>query len=100
MDDTSRGILEGSSVSVRHKAAIVTVTVIINVYTDMWWLGLSLFLFCVIERSKIQNETNYQWFTVFAMSSYHIYNALTSYSSLMYIIVQFLSSFRPILVLA
>ncbi|KAI5119163.1 hypothetical protein M0805_008646 [Coniferiporia weirii] len=34
---------------------------------DMWWLGLALFLVCIIERSKIQNESNFEWFTIFTI---------------------------------
>lgn len=35
---------------------------------DMWWLGLALFLVCIIERSKLQDENNFSWFTIFAVS--------------------------------
>ncbi|KAL5512603.1 hypothetical protein ACEPAG_3256 [Sanghuangporus baumii] len=34
---------------------------------DMWWIGLALFLLCIIERSKIQDEENYRWFTIFTL---------------------------------
>lgn len=34
----------------------------------MWWLGLALFLVCIIERGKIQNQENFQWFQIFTIS--------------------------------
>ena len=37
---------------------------------DMWWLGLALFLVCIIEKSKIQDENDLQWFTIFTISAF------------------------------
>jgi len=34
---------------------------------DMWWLALTLFLLCIIERSPLMNRENSTWFTVFAL---------------------------------
>ncbi|KAL5504726.1 hypothetical protein ACEPAH_7389 [Sanghuangporus vaninii] len=34
---------------------------------DMWWIGLVLFIFCIIERHKLHDEENYGWFTIFAL---------------------------------
>ncbi|EJD07960.1 uncharacterized protein FOMMEDRAFT_164765 [Fomitiporia mediterranea MF3/22] len=34
---------------------------------DMWWLALAVFLLCIIERSKIQDSENFQWFTIFTI---------------------------------
>lgn len=34
---------------------------------DMWWLALTLFLLCVIERSPLMNTQNSAWFTMFAL---------------------------------
>ena len=33
----------------------------------MWWLGLALFLVCIIERGKIQDENNFSWFQIFTV---------------------------------
>ncbi|KAL5504739.1 hypothetical protein ACEPAH_7402 [Sanghuangporus vaninii] len=44
---------------------------------DMWWICLALFLLCIIERSKIQNEENYKWFTIFTL----IFELISAYSS-------------------
>ncbi|KAL5532056.1 hypothetical protein ACEPAF_5620 [Sanghuangporus sanghuang] len=44
---------------------------------DMWWIGLALFLLCIIERSKIQNEENYKWFTIFTL----IFELISAYGS-------------------
>lgn len=32
---------------------------------DMWWLGLALFLICIIERHQLVNEDNATWFNIF-----------------------------------
>jgi len=32
---------------------------------DMWWLGLALFLLCIIERDQLENESNATWFNIF-----------------------------------
>ncbi|KAI0282873.1 cation transport protein-domain-containing protein [Russula aff. rugulosa BPL654] len=32
---------------------------------DMWWLGLALFLVCIIERDQLVNEDNATWFNIF-----------------------------------
>jgi len=32
---------------------------------DMWWLGLALFLICIIERDQLVNEDNATWFNIF-----------------------------------
>ncbi|OCB85102.1 TrkH-domain-containing protein [Sanghuangporus baumii] len=56
---------------------------------DMWWLGLVLVLLCIIERGKIRDSNNFEWFTIFALSAYRfsyrllllhfgVYNPLTS----------------------
>ncbi|TDL22995.1 hypothetical protein BD410DRAFT_820980 [Rickenella mellea] len=34
---------------------------------DMWWLGLALFLVCIVERHKLQEEANFGWFTIFSI---------------------------------
>ncbi|EJD46884.1 hypothetical protein AURDEDRAFT_113542 [Auricularia subglabra TFB-10046 SS5] len=34
---------------------------------DMWWLGLALFLICIVERSNIQNPHNEAWFNIFSI---------------------------------
>ena len=36
----------------------------------MWFLGLVLFLLCVIERGKIRDSNNFEWFTIFALSAF------------------------------
>ncbi|KAH9067652.1 cation transport protein-domain-containing protein [Lactarius vividus] len=32
---------------------------------DMWWLGLALFLVCIIERDQLENPENATWFNIF-----------------------------------
>ncbi|KAI9465251.1 cation transport protein-domain-containing protein, partial [Lactarius psammicola] len=32
---------------------------------DMWWLGLALFLVCIIERDQLENTENATWFNIF-----------------------------------
>ncbi|EJD08024.1 TrkH-domain-containing protein [Fomitiporia mediterranea MF3/22] len=43
---------------------------------DMWWLGVALFLCCIVERGKIQNQGNFQWFTIFAL----IFEMMSAYA--------------------
>ncbi|KAL0950517.1 hypothetical protein HGRIS_007326 [Hohenbuehelia grisea] len=35
---------------------------------DMWWLGLALFLVCVIERRNLTEEANATWFNIFSIT--------------------------------
>ena len=35
---------------------------------DMWWLGLALFLLCIIERGNLRNPDNESWFNLFSLS--------------------------------
>ncbi|TBU40177.1 cation transport protein-domain-containing protein [Dichomitus squalens] len=32
---------------------------------DMWWLGLALFLVCIIEKDGLEDEANSSWFNIF-----------------------------------
>ncbi|CDO78022.1 hypothetical protein BN946_scf184907.g12 [Trametes cinnabarina] len=32
---------------------------------DMWWLGLALFLVCIIEKDGLEDQSNNDWFTIF-----------------------------------
>ncbi|KAF9809997.1 hypothetical protein IEO21_07189 [Rhodonia placenta] len=34
---------------------------------DMWWLSLSLFFICIIERSPLMNTDNASWFNIWAI---------------------------------
>jgi Trk-type K+ transport system membrane component len=34
---------------------------------DMWWLGLALWLICIIERTPLMDPNNQSWFTVFTV---------------------------------
>ncbi|KZT12176.1 TrkH-domain-containing protein [Laetiporus sulphureus 93-53] len=34
---------------------------------DMWWLALSLFLLCIIERTPLMNTNDSSWFNIFAL---------------------------------
>ncbi|KAL5504732.1 hypothetical protein ACEPAH_7395 [Sanghuangporus vaninii] len=43
---------------------------------DMWWLGLVLVLLCIIERGKIRDSDNFEWFTIFAL----IFEIISAYS--------------------
>jgi len=36
---------------------------------DMWWLGLALFLICIIERDQLENQDNATWFNIFHISN-------------------------------
>ena len=47
--------------------ATLCTAVLLNHAEDMWWLGLALFLVCIIERDKIQDENNFQWFQIFTV---------------------------------
>lgn len=67
----SLGMLEGSSLSVNTLNCLQNNH--LKSILDIWWLGLSLFLLCVIERGKLQNVTNFQWFNVFTMRKFYLY---------------------------
>jgi len=34
---------------------------------DMWWLALALFCSCIIERDKLINPANSEWFNIFSI---------------------------------
>ncbi|KAI0753123.1 cation transport protein-domain-containing protein [Daedaleopsis nitida] len=34
---------------------------------DMWWLGVALFLVCIIERDGLDDESTNNWFTIFTI---------------------------------
>ncbi|KAI0072036.1 TrkH-domain-containing protein [Panus rudis PR-1116 ss-1] len=34
---------------------------------DMWWIALSLWLLCIIERGNLTNTNNATWFNIFAL---------------------------------
>ncbi|KAI8968105.1 cation transport protein-domain-containing protein [Trametes punicea] len=34
---------------------------------DMWWLGLALFLVCIIEKDGLEDESTNDWFTIFTV---------------------------------
>ncbi|KAH8087810.1 cation transport protein-domain-containing protein [Cristinia sonorae] len=34
---------------------------------DMWWLGLGLFLVCIIERDALDNPESFGWFNIFTI---------------------------------
>ncbi|KAH9855968.1 cation transport protein-domain-containing protein [Lenzites betulinus] len=34
---------------------------------DMWWLGVALFLVCIIERDGLEDESTDNWFTIFTI---------------------------------
>ena len=35
---------------------------------DIWWLVSAIFLICIIERTKIMDDTNAPWFNIFRIS--------------------------------
>lgn len=39
---------------------------------DMWWLGLALWLICIIERGPLMDANNQSWFTIFTVSKYSV----------------------------
>ncbi|KAF8911487.1 cation transport protein-domain-containing protein [Gymnopilus junonius] len=43
----------------------LTSTILTFLSLDMWWIALSLFLICIIEKNNIQNPDNFSWFTIF-----------------------------------
>jgi len=34
---------------------------------DMWWLALALFCSCIIERNKLVNPDDFEWFNIFSI---------------------------------
>ncbi|KAJ7270035.1 cation transport protein-domain-containing protein [Mycena haematopus] len=34
---------------------------------DMWWLGLAVFLVCIIEKNPLNLEANFGWFNIFSV---------------------------------
>ncbi|KAF9485986.1 TrkH-domain-containing protein [Pholiota conissans] len=32
---------------------------------DIWWMALSLFVICIIEKNNLENPLNYGWFNIF-----------------------------------
>ncbi|KIY46038.1 TrkH-domain-containing protein [Fistulina hepatica ATCC 64428] len=44
---------------------------------DMWWLGLSLFLICIIERAGIEDTANCTWFNEFTI----LFELVSAYGS-------------------
>ncbi|KAJ8486784.1 hypothetical protein ONZ51_g4604 [Trametes cubensis] len=34
---------------------------------DMWWLGVALFLVCIIEKDGLEDESTNDWFTIFTV---------------------------------
>ncbi|KAF7362270.1 Potassium transport protein [Mycena venus] len=34
---------------------------------DMWWLGLAIFLVCIIEKNPLTAEENFGWFNIFSI---------------------------------
>ncbi|KAI0785108.1 cation transport protein-domain-containing protein [Abortiporus biennis] len=44
---------------------------------DMWWLALSLFLLCIVERSELMNPANATWFNIFAL----IFEVVSAYGT-------------------
>ncbi|KAF9560954.1 hypothetical protein CPC08DRAFT_750168 [Agrocybe pediades] len=44
---------------------------------DMWWLALSLFLICIIERTNLENPAQFGWFNIF----YIIFELVSAYGT-------------------
>ncbi|KAH9942175.1 cation transport protein-domain-containing protein [Epithele typhae] len=44
---------------------------------DMWWLGLALFLVCIIEKDGLDDTANATWFNIFTI----IFELVSAYSS-------------------
>ena len=40
---------------------------------DIWWLAAVTFIICIIEREKLQDDENHEWFTVFHVCSYFLF---------------------------
>ncbi|KAK7057587.1 potassium transport protein [Favolaschia claudopus] len=34
---------------------------------DMWWLGLAVFLVCIIEKNPLDDPNNFEWFNIFSI---------------------------------
>ncbi|KAI9441617.1 cation transport protein-domain-containing protein, partial [Lactarius indigo] len=65
---------------------------------DMWWLGLALFLVCIIERDQLENPENATWFNIFNI----IFELVSAYGGvglslgLPYANYGFSGAFRPL----
>ncbi|EKM53378.1 uncharacterized protein PHACADRAFT_211077 [Phanerochaete carnosa HHB-10118-sp] len=44
---------------------------------DMWWLGLALFLVCIVEKDNLENPDNLSWFTIFTI----VFELVSAYGS-------------------
>ncbi|PCH40391.1 TrkH-domain-containing protein [Wolfiporia cocos MD-104 SS10] len=44
---------------------------------DMWWLALSLFLLCIIERDSLMNTDNASWLNIFSL----IFEVVSAYGT-------------------
>lgn len=65
---------------------------------DMWWLGLALFLVCIVERDQLENPENATWFNIFNI----IFELVSAYGGvglslgLPYANYSFSGGFRPL----
>ncbi|KAH9050993.1 cation transport protein-domain-containing protein [Lactarius deliciosus] len=65
---------------------------------DMWWLGLALFLVCIIERDQLENPDSATWFNIFNI----IFELVSAYGGvglslgLPYANYSFSGAFRPL----
>jgi len=65
---------------------------------DMWWLGLALFLVCIIERDQLDNTENATWFNIFNI----LFELISAYGGvglslgLPYANYSFSGAFRPL----
>ncbi|KAL4064271.1 cation transport protein-domain-containing protein [Scleroderma yunnanense] len=48
-----------------------------QLFFDMWWLALALFLLCIIERDNLDNPNIQGWFNIFAI----IFEIVSAYGS-------------------
>ncbi|KIM52874.1 hypothetical protein SCLCIDRAFT_32289 [Scleroderma citrinum Foug A] len=48
-----------------------------QLYFDMWWLALALFLLCIIERDNLENSNIRGWFNIFSI----IFEIVSAYGS-------------------
>ncbi|KAI0302328.1 cation transport protein-domain-containing protein [Multifurca ochricompacta] len=65
---------------------------------DMWWLGLALFLVCIIERDQLENTANATWFNIFNI----VFELVSAYGGVglslgvPYATYSFSGAFRPL----
>ncbi|TDL22994.1 hypothetical protein BD410DRAFT_185287 [Rickenella mellea] len=45
---------------------------------DMWWLGLALFIICIVERDQLEDDSKSTWFNIFNI----LFELVSAYNTL------------------